>query len=234
MSVHSCTLIYLGKTFKAAQFEKLNTIISPNPIKWDRGIIAKLNSHKKKFPLALTHSLSQRMELVALQLSLQKARPSSCTQLSSSAMLLPTVARQMLQMHGTVTQCSNWRSLYSTSSFLISSHSRGWETNVGHLNSPACRSSVGDVAALPIKSITLAASAQAYHYFNHIRSLRLSCKSGLMQVQTKGFWKELQGNSWRLTGCPKMSVYPPLLLFVAHLAHLKFTIRTSKPGPISR
>lgn len=50
MSEHSCTLIYLGKTFKAAQFEKLNTIISPNPMKWDRGIIAKLNSHETISP----------------------------------------------------------------------------------------------------------------------------------------------------------------------------------------
>lgn len=47
-------------------------------MKWDRGITAKLNS-QEKIPLPLPGSLSQRMELVALQLSLQKARPSSCT-----------------------------------------------------------------------------------------------------------------------------------------------------------
>lgn len=62
------------------------------------------------------------------------------------------------------------------------SHSfqRRGETNVRHWKGPACRSSMGDTAALPVKSITAAALAQADCYCSHIRSLRLSCKFGLM------------------------------------------------------
>jgi len=52
---------------------------------------------------------------------------------------------------------------------------------------------MGGVAALPTESITAAASAQAHHYFNHIRSLRLSGKSGLMEVPTKGFEQGCKG-----------------------------------------
>lgn len=102
------------------------------------------------------------------------------THSSGSAELLPSTARQMMQMCGTAMQRSNRRAPDSTPNFLMASHSRGWETNVTHLKSPACRSSIGDIAALPIKSITAAAFAQADCYFSHIRSLRLSCKFGLI------------------------------------------------------
>lgn len=93
---------------------------------------------------------------------------------------LPSTARHKMQMCGTAMQWGSQRAPDSTPNFLTPSHSRGWETEVTHLKGPACRSSIGDIAALLIKSITPAALAQAYCYFSHIRSLRLSCKSGLM------------------------------------------------------
>lgn len=115
----------------------------------------------------------------SLQLSLQKGRLSSHTQPRLS-WALPSTARHKMQMCGTAMQRGSQRAPDSPPNFLTPSHSRGWETEGTHLKGPACRSSIGDIAALPIKSITPAALAQAYCYFSHIRSLRLSCKSGLM------------------------------------------------------
>lgn len=74
---------------------------------------------------------------------------------------LPTAARQMLQMHGTLGSAAT-EGLFSALGTLISSHSGAWETNVRAFKGSSLQQQHGSSQN---KSIAAAASAQAHRQF---------------------------------------------------------------------